>query len=374
MQNRIDLIRPDAPAGAQRGPHPVGVRTRTVISPDQPDVFGEAGARVDRPLTVELWYPAAAPGAGGANYPTLLRDGHRAVVLHGSAGRDAEPAAGDFPLVILSHGYPGNRLFMGHFGEHLASHGYRVASIDHLDSTYGDAAYLANNGLTSTLVHRPGDVAAVAAELGGSYAVIGHSMGGYGALVLAGAGVAEPALSGGMAPPHGLWQGCAAPVPPAALKAILPIGPWGRQRGLWDAAGLAAMRLPCLLMGGSADGVSGYDTGIRRIFNEVGGPAWLLTFEHAGHCAGAAIPAPAEAWEPSPHMQWPPYSHYADPAWDAVAMNNIAQHFALAFLDVHLKGNAERASALGEDWPKHGFSGGQAPGLRLERRGPARSA
>lgn len=368
MQNRIDLIRPDAPTGAQRGPHPVGVRTLTVISLAQPDVFGEAGGLVDRPLTVELWYPAAKAGAGAADYSTLLRDGRRPVVLHGSASRDAASAAGDFPLVILSHGYPGNRLFMGHFGEHLASHGYRVASIDHLDSTYGDAAYLANNGLSSTLLHRPGDVAAVAAELGGDFAVIGHSMGGYGALVLAGAGVAEAALSGGMAPPHGLWERFRGPVAPAALKAIVPIGPWGRQRGLWDAAGLAAMRLPCFLMGGSADGISGYDTGIRQIHHEVGGPAWLLTFENAGHCAGAAIPAPVEAWEPSPHMPWHPYSHYADPVWDAVAMNNIAQHFALAFLDVHLRGMADRAAVLGSDWQKQGFAGGQATGLRLEAK------
>ena len=134
--NRIDLLRPDSPELAARGPWPVGVRTEVLVNPAQPDVFGAAGAVADRALTVEVWYPAVG-GAGGAEYPTLMRDGHRPLVFRDSATRGAEAVAGDFPLVILSHGYPGNRMIMGHFGAFLAGHGYRVAAIDHLHSTYG---------------------------------------------------------------------------------------------------------------------------------------------------------------------------------------------------------------------------------------------
>ncbi len=51
------------------------------------------------------------------------------------------PAIGvRFPLVILSHGYPGNRYLLSHFGENLASKGYVVTSIDHTGSTYADQA------------------------------------------------------------------------------------------------------------------------------------------------------------------------------------------------------------------------------------------
>lgn len=366
MHNRIDLTRPAAPELARRGPFAVGVRTLALVNRGQVDVFGAAGARADRELVVELWYPAAAEGPGGATYPTLLRDGHRRAVLHGRASRDAAAADREFPLVILSHGYPGNRMLLSHFGEFLAGHGYRVASIDHLHSTYGEAEYLAGTATAATLIHRPLDVAFVAGALGGDYAVIGYSMGGYGALVLGGAGVSEAAVASAEAPPHGLWAMHRAPVVPARLRAIIPIGPWGRQRGVWDAAGLAMMRLPCLIMAGTEDEVSGYADGMRRIFDEVGGAAWLLSFQNAGHNAAAPIPAPDEAWEASAHLPFPPFQHYADAVWDTVAMNNIAQHFARAFLDWHLKGDAAKADYLAPGWK--GFEGGVAAGLRLEVR------
>ena len=190
--NRIDLCRPDAPLGAFPGPHPVGVRTLAMLHRDQLDILAcnnGARPRHDRALVVELWYPAATGTPKGGTYRNLLRCGTREVVLHGSACRDAEGAeAGqEFPLVILSHGFPGNRHLMAHLGEHLASHGFRVAAIDHTDSTYGEATYKSGKAFGSTLVNRPLDTAFVARELGGDYAIIGYSMGGYGALISAGA-------------------------------------------------------------------------------------------------------------------------------------------------------------------------------------------
>ena len=339
--NRIDQTHPDAPDLARFGPHPVGVETLNLLHRDQADVLGSVSViqRYDRPLTVELWYPAVQGTPPGTTYATLLRDGHRAITLHGSACRGAAQATGDFPLVILSHGYPGNRMLMGHFGEKLASHGYVVAAIDHTDSTYADKGALA-----STLVNRPLDTAFVRDTLAqradiGRHAIIGYSMGGYGALVAGGAGVSEAALGMENAPRLGLWDFARAPVVDAGLKAIIPIGPWGRQRGLWDAAGLARLSVPMLLMAGSADDISGYETGMRAIFHEATGvPRQLLTFQGAGHNAAAPYPAPAEAFDPSPHLDFLPAEHYADPVWDTVLMNNIAHAHALGFLDLHLKG------------------------------------
>lgn len=353
--NRIDLVRPDAPALARRGPCPVGVRTEVLTDPDADDA---------RALVVELWYPAQADTPPGCSYATLLRDGHRAVTLNGSACRGAQAAAGVFPLVILSHGWPGNRYLMAHFAEHLASHGYRVAAIDHSGSTYED-----KQAFAVTLIHRPGDIRAVARALGGDHAVIGYSMGGYGALVAGGAGVSEAALTMEDAPPAADFAHHRAPAVDPALKAILPIGPWGRQRGLWDAAGLAALRVPMLLMAGEADVVSGYSDGMRLIFDEACNvPRWLLTFERAGHNAAAPIPAPVEAWEPSAHLEFIPFAHYADPVWDSLRMNDIARHYARAFLDLHLKGDDGAAAHLVPgDWP--GFDA-PPPGLRLEAQRP----
>lgn len=372
MSNRIDLTRPTAPSLAFPGPLSVGVRSLRLMNRDQVDVLSSTDRirRYDRPLTVELWYPAQ-PGTGVAQpYQGLLRDGKRPIDLHGAALREATPLGTGWPLVILSHGYPGHRLLLAHFGEKLASHGYVVAAIDHTDSTYGDMGAFA-----STLVNRPLDCEFVRQSMAGladieTFAIIGYSMGGYGALVSAGAAIAPETLTMEDAPPHGLWDRYLDPSVSPALKAIIPIGPWGRQDGLWTAHGLAGIRVPMLIMAGSVDDISGYDAGIRLIFTDaVNAPRHLLTFVNAGHNAAAAHPAPVEAWEPSPHQDFHPFEHYADPVWDTVAMNNIAQHFALAFLDRHLKGQTDRNAWLTADFK--GFQPGTAQGLTFETLPPA---
>jgi predicted dienelactone hydrolase len=369
--NRIDQTHPDAPDLAGYGPLPVGVQTLALANPGQIDVLGsvEAVLRYDRPLTVELWYPAVPGTPPGTAYATMLRDGHRAITLHGRACRDAAQAEGDFPLVILSHGYPGNRMLMSHLGETLASQGYVVASVDHTNSTYTDKGLLA-----STLVNRPLDTAFVKAALADRadttrFAIIGYSMGGYGALVSGGAGVAEAALGMDGAPPLGLWDIHRAPMVDPALRAIIPIGPWGRHCGIWDAKGLAGLQVPMLLMAGRADDISDYAGGMRLIFDEARGVSrHLLTFDGAGHNAAAPYPAPAEAFEPSPHLEFLPAEHYADPVWDTCQMNSIAQHFARAFLDLHVKGDAAKAAYL--DGAFKGFAPGANRGLILESLNP----
>ena len=354
--NRIDQIRPDAPPLAQRGPHGVGVRTLELVNPLQPDVLSLRPMLKDRHLNVEHWYPAEEGSGRVQPYRALLRDGRTEVDLHGQALRDAVPLGGDFPLVILSHGYPGNRFLMSHLGEALAARGYHVAAIDHADSTYGDAAYLTGMAFGSTLVNRPLDMRCVMDALGAKVvAVVGYSMGGYGALVAGGARVARAALTlerAGEIAPH--WQQHCDAVADPRVKAVVAFGPWGRQVGLWDAAGMAALSVPALIIAGSRDEVSGYDAGMRLIFAEaVGVERHLLTFENAGHNAGAPIPAPVEAWARVPWLEFPPFEHYADPVWDTVRMNNIAQHAVAAFLGRHLKGEAAVMEVA-------------APGLRWE--------
>jgi predicted dienelactone hydrolase len=372
--NRIDLIRPDAPALAALGPHPVGVRTLQLVDAGRIDILNTTETKLahyDRPLPVELWYPAAPGTVPGTTYETLLRDGHRAISLQGSAARDAVRAAGAFPLIIISHGYPGNRMLMSHLGENLASKGYVVASVDHTDSTYADKA-----AFGSTLYNRPLDTAFVMDALAdhadtARVAIIGYSMGGYGALISGGAGLAEAVMAEEVAPPQGLLRRHLTPEVDPRLKAIVPIGAWGRQRGAWDAAGMAGLRVPALIVAGSADAVSGYDDGMRLIFDEaVGAERHLLTYVDAAHNAGAPIPAPWQAWEASPYLDFMPFDHYADAVWDNVRMNNILQHMVTAFLGLHLKGDAAMAPYLTDDW--RGFAPGTARGLRLEARGRGR--
>jgi hypothetical protein len=124
-----------------------------------------------------------------------------------------------------------------------------------------------------------------------------------------------------------------------------------------------------LLMAGSADDISDYAGGMRLMFDEARGVSrHLVTFEGAGHNAAAPYPAPAEAFEPSPHLEFLPAEHYADPVWDTCRMNSIAQHFARAFLDLHLKGDAAKAAYL--DGAFKGFAPGANRGLILESLNP----
>ena len=103
-ENRIDQIRPDAPELAAYGTAPVGVRTLNLTNPNQINVAkAEAGKeppRYDRPLTLEVWYPAKTDQMRG-EYRTLLRDGKTEVTLKGRAVRDAEPLKPErkYPLI-----------------------------------------------------------------------------------------------------------------------------------------------------------------------------------------------------------------------------------------------------------------------------------
>ncbi|WP_299144730.1 alpha/beta fold hydrolase [uncultured Tateyamaria sp.] len=361
--NPIDQIRPDAPALAAFGDLPIGVQTLEVTIPGSIDVLGIEGNTVptyDRPLTLEVWYPAAPDTPQGGTYRAMIRDGATEVTLTGRAMRDAAPATGArYPLVIISHGYPGNRYLMSHLGENLASKGYVTVSIDHTDSTYSDQA-----AFGSTLLNRPLDqafvldhMASLVGPLGAlvdadNTGVVGYSMGGYGALVFGGAGVTQASTEYSWGTPNGLLaQHMAMSDSHEALmdprvKAIIAIGPWGNNAGFWDTNGLAGLRVPTLLMAGGADDVSVYDA-IRGIFDgAVGTERHLLTFDHANHNAAAPMPAPAESWTPVEGLDFVPFEHYADAVWDSVRMNNIAQHFATAFLGQHLKADGDAATYL----------------------------
>ena len=372
-QNRIDTVTPMAPELAGYGPLSVGVRTIQVTDRNRPDILntkpGEPTVRYDRTLTVEVWYPASLPTekAPRGDYPGVLtRDPAMVVTLHGRAVRDAAPLGkeGGYPLVIVSHGYPGGRYLLSHLTENLASKGYVVASIDHKDSTYDD-----QKAFSSTLYNRPFDVLAVLDELqrssrresatvwGGLIdasrtGVVGYSMGGYGVVNLLGGGFATSFTSREGSPPNGLLSERGASNPAYAksmdprIKAAIAIAPWGMQVGAWDVDGLAGITRPVMFVAGSADDVSEYEKGTRAIYLAArNADRYLLTFLGASHNAGAPIQAPEETYV-SKDGRPPGFTHYGDAVWDTVRMNNILDHFATAFFDLRLKGDAGRQAYL----------------------------
>jgi predicted dienelactone hydrolase len=415
QQNRVDLVTPSAPELADFGPHDVGVRTLQVTDKDRPDIVntkeGGPTARADRTLTIEVWYPAglAKGQSAGGEYRTITRDPAVPAVLRGRAVRDAAPlpTGAPFPLVIISHGYPGNRYLMSHLGENLASKGFVTVSIDHTGSTYDD-----QKAFASTLYNRPLDQLFVLNEMGrlgragsGSFlaglvdanraGLIGYSMGGYGVVNVIGGGFSKSSETFSSAPPNRLLAELSASNPAyrqssdARIKAAVAIGPWGMQAGYWDAEGLQGIRTPVLFIAGSADDTSGYEKGTRAIYQgAVNAERYLLTFVDANHNAGAPIPAPMESYRPGDGTRASPFAHYADPVWDTVRMNNIVQHFVTAFFGLELKDEADKRAYLdlvpegrsgvwsvyGDGRPQEthtywkGFKQGTAVGLRFEHQ------
>jgi predicted dienelactone hydrolase len=374
QQNRVDVVTPMAPELAPYGPLPVGVRTVTATDRNRVDVLntkeGSPSARYDRTLTIEIWYPASlAPGQPQAGvYRTIARDPARPTELHGRAVRDAAtaaPPAGGYPLVIISHGYPGNRFLLSHLGENLASKGFVVAALDHPDSTYADLKAFA-----STLYNRPldqlfaldeldrlsragsGSVLAGLADVSRT-GIVGYSMGGYGLLSALGAGFTDASVAAQNGPPNRLLHERAASNPAFTkqadrrIKAAIAIAPYGGAVGAWDADGLRAITTPVLFVAGSADDVVGHEKGVRALYlGATRADRYLLTFLNGSHNVAAPIPAPAEAYAYSDTMKMFPFMHYEDGIWDSVKSNNILQHFATAFLSIHLKGETDKQAYL----------------------------
>ena len=418
QDNRIDTIRSDAPELAPYGKLNVGVKTLKLVNPGQQDIVkfkaGQPMPMYDRPLTVEVWYPAklAAGQVPAGQYKVLPRDGKTEVTLVGRAVRDALPDAstGPYPLLIISHGYPGNRFLMSHLGENLASKGYVVASIDHTDSTYDN-----QTAFGSTLLNRPLDQLFVLNEMARLGAndpagtlkgmvnadqtgLIGYSMGGYGVVNTIGGGFTAASVGFSWGTPNGALAVRQAGNPAHAasmdprVKAAVAFAPWGWNAGFWDAAGLAAIKTPVFFVAGSVDSTSGYAPGVRNIYEgSVNAPRYLLTYDNAGHNAAAPMPAPKEMQSlKCGDGSWGCGEHYTDAVWDNVRMNNIAQHFVTAFLAKHLKSDAAMDSYLNlvenaQDgkWSAEangtlksdhtywkGFRRSTAVGLKLEQRKP----
>lgn len=410
--NRIDVIRHDAPELAAFGIYDVGVRTTEFIAKNRVDVVntnsGAENVMYDRHLTVEIWYPAKlnADQPRGTQYVTETRNLAVTATLNGMAVRDATALSGHelFPLVILSHGYPGNRYLMSHLGENLASKGYVVVSIDHTDSTYQNQQPIA-----STLYNRAPDqrvvlqkIAEMTADKGSflaglvdvnNTAIIGFSMGGYGLLNNLGATYNKDMISTTMAPPNELLKAWTDANPDfndlldPRVKAGVAIAPWGMNSGFFNPVSLRGIETPTLYVAGSMDVTAGYENGTRSIFeNAVNSDRYLLTFINGGHSVAAPIPLPQEILYNEDKSG---AGHYADPVWDTVRSNNILAHFVTAFLNVELKGMVEQKGYLdlisdpsegvysirdGEPRPEHtywkGFPRGTAIGLTLEHLAP----
>ena len=361
----------DAPELAHRGAYAVGVRTLELRNPGQPDILNfnkQSGTAplYDRPLKVEVWYPASLP-AGAVQrtdyvmaLPRAARDSVQSVSIAGMALRDAPPAVGKtYPLVIVSHGYPGSRYFMSYLSENLASKGYVVAAIDHTDSVFGE-----ERAFPSTLLNRANDqlftIGAILDLAAGSghfltgivdaahVGIVGYSMGGYGALASAGAGYSAKSMSHGAVPGGYFadWEAGNAKLLSRLrneVKAVVAIAPWGGQAPYksWDAEGLAGIRIPLFVIAGDQDDVSDFRGGIQPAFEKaIHSDRCLLVYQNARHNVGGN-PTPREI--PAAYNT---FEFFEEPVWRKERIMAINQHFITSFLDLNLKGDESKRSYL----------------------------
>ncbi|MCP5056786.1 MAG: hypothetical protein GY937_08700 [bacterium] len=248
-----------APAPDELGPYGVGHSAFVAVDSD----------RGDRALPVEIWYPVDPEDAGGPQtFYELMNLGGLSLGLTSSVAFDDAPVSDHsfFPLVVFSHGSGSINIQSAALMEALASHGFVVASPNHVGNTTFDGPD--DLPYEDTITDRPKDVSFVIdTMLDRSFdpadpiffsinpfaiGVTGHSFGGYTALAMA-AGFSGTTF-GPVAPDE-------------RVRAVLPVS--GVQSAFSDAE-LEAVKVPVMVLGGTNDTVVPIDPNSIRPYNTVG--------------------------------------------------------------------------------------------------------
>ena len=252
---------------ANLGPFAVGVRTLELVDPTRTSVTGTG----PRPVTVEIWYPTTPETVVGV--PRYVVNLFGLDVARTPTYRDVDRAAGQYPLVLFSHGNAGIRFQSIFLATHLASHGYIVASPDHQGNTFLDIAAGIVDGqvvvnrpkdmtfLLDTLLARnatPGDFLAGAIDAR-RIGMSGHSFGGFTTFALAAGGTKDDRIG--------------------AFMPLAPAAPF-------DEAFFQSITKPVLIQGGSIDTTTPFPTQQERPFELLpsGAPVVALAeLVDAGH-------------------------------------------------------------------------------------------
>ena len=226
------------------------------------------------------------------------------------------PEAKQGQLVILSHGYAANRRFLLYLARHLASYGYTVVALEHpgsnierlsdSDFTINPAALLS----PEELLDRPQDITFLLNELNelnhysrvlrnqfntSNVTVIGHSLGGYTALALAGGELDLKAVRQfcrnvtplGRSPAD--WLQCAgAKLPNSTLslrdqrvKRAIALNPMTSH--LFGETGLENITIPTVIFSSSEDAITPTLTNQLKPFQQLSGEKYFLTGIGATH-------------------------------------------------------------------------------------------
>lgn len=213
------------------------------------------------------------------------------------------------PLVVLSHGFGANRLFLKYLGTHLASHGITTVSIEHPGSNSravnqaANGANLAKLMSANEFIDRPQDITGLLDELAQRHqqnptqgkfntdntVVIGHSLGGYTALALAGGELDIDGLKKfcqrnlSVAAPPGDWLQCAGTSLPQSritlkdnrVKRAIALNPLVGK--LFGDRGLTKINIPVLMVTGTEDAITPAISHQLEPFSQLRSPKYLIT-------------------------------------------------------------------------------------------------
>ncbi len=214
------------------------------------------------------------------------------------------------PLVVISHGFGSSRSSLSYLARHLATNGISVAAIEHPGSNISainraaSASDLKNLISPQEFINRPKDISFSLNELAKlnsqpgrlqgklntqQVSVIGHSLGGYTALAVAGGEVNIEQLrkfcnkSLNISSPPADWLKCGAAslsqkklqLQDPRVKSAIALNPMVGK--LFGDKGLSKINKPVLILTGTDDSLTPALTHQIQPFNQLGGQKYLLT-------------------------------------------------------------------------------------------------
>lgn len=392
----------DSPELTERGDYGVGVRTLTITDPDPTQGREE--------FILEIFYPAQIPAGEeelawvdawlgiGIDHTYRASEVYQMPVR---ALRNADPDTENmpedgYPIVVYSHGSDGASSVHTNITSALASQGYIVVTINHTGNSrateqvsgaaalrYSDLVFTLDNvenaiNTDGTFLYGLGDIT--------NCAIVGHSMGGGGAMYMAGL-LSDAAGATGADP---------------RVRAVVGISPYAPDL---EASAWENITIPTLTISGSLDDVATFSVQEENVSYMTNSDAYHLVIENGYHelitdpvpyfmasddnsalynedyyanyygypyldwsTSGDAPDDVAEAWR-----LWREANFNVEVTWDETRTNDILEHFINAFLAKELKQDDSMDLYLeqpADDISWGGFVGAQTVGLTMSHTEP----
>jgi predicted dienelactone hydrolase len=278
-----------------------------------------------------------------------------------------------FPIIVISHGLAEDRNTFAYLAKHLVSYGFAVAVIEHPETNSKDFKQFLS-GFASTpqatdLINRPLDVKYLLDELQRlndydvnlkgklnlqKVGVIGHSLGGYTALALAGATINFQQVRKDCIPNRSLnlsvFLQCGAlelqpaiyPIKDDRVKAILAFNPLNST--IFGSKGVSQIKIPTMLLGSSQDIFTPPVPEQIFPFTRLPNPdKYLALIENGTHFTVEIDPPPSQTVIPVPNGLLGP---------NRTAAYSYVKALSVAFFETHLVNKPNYRPYLSESYAK----------------------